>query len=289
LRFFQLYVNSGSWFHRLDVRAKFVAFFVLGSVGGFWNVATHTIPLSLLTLAFILSLKVPLRKMLPFLVVWASIAPVGLMFNFAYFGLRYQLPVWATPPQFYNIFVTNQGPPPYGEWSIIWVMLGFFFRGWAGFFSRLTMLWTMSQRDYTDLLERFRFPYWFAFGVATSIRLLPGVLGAYLQILEAQRVRGSALGAGRMFIFSPNALRSLKHLVTAMVPLFYCTFKIAQDASLSLDSRGIVLTEEALKRRTRYVRPSLSRRDMIVIVVSVLFAVFAWVTGRYFYWGFRQW
>ena len=199
------------------------------------------------------------------------------------------MPLWATPPQFYNVFVTNEGIPPYGEWSAGWVALGFFFGGWVGFFSRLIMLWTMSQRDYTDVLEGFRFPYWFAFGVSTSIRLLPGVLGSYLQILEAQKVRGSALGGGRMFIFSPNAFRSLRFMVTAAVPLFYCTFKVATEGSLALDSRGFVLTKEALKKRTRYTEPNLTRLDLMVMAAFVFFAVFAWITGRYFYWGFKQW
>lgn len=288
--FFQLYVDSKSWFHRLDPRTKLVVFFILGSVGGFWNVATHTLPLFLITFALVLSLRVPLRKMLPFLAVWASVAPVGIIFNVLFFRFwTYQLPLWATPPQFYDIFVTNNGPPPFGEWSAGWVALGFFFGGFVGFFSRLIMLWSMSQRDYTDALEGFKFPFWFAFGVANSIRLLPAVLGAYLQILEAQKVRGSALGSGRMFIFSPNALRSLGHIVTAAVPLFYCTFKMASEASLALDSRGVVLTEESLKRRTRYAELHFSRRDLLVIVVCVLFAAFAWVTGRFFFWGFKQW
>lgn len=284
-------MNTKSWFHMLDPRTKFVVVFILGSVGGFWNVATHTFPMMIAIIAFVLTLKVPLRKILPFLAVWLSVAPVGIVFNLIFFRMwRYQLPLWATPPQFYNVFVTNEGPPLYGEWSAGWVALGYFFRGWVGFFSRLIMLWTMSQQDYTDVLEGFKFPYWFAFGVSTSIRLLPVVLGSYLQILEAQKVRGSALGGGRMFIFSPNALRSLRFMVTAAVPLFYCTFKVAAEGSLALDSRGIVFTKEALKRKTRYTPElKLSRRDLMVMAAFTLFAVFAWVTGRYFFWGFKQW
>jgi len=283
-------VDTGSWFHRLDPRAKFIVIFVLGSIGGFWNVATHTFPLFLMMFILVLSLNVPLRRMLPFLAIWLSIMPVGLIFNLIFFRFwRYQLPLWATPPQFYNVFVTNDGPPPYGEWSAGWVAIGYIFSGFAGFFARLVMLWTMSQRDYTDVLELFKFPYWFAFGVATSIRLLPGVLGSYLQILDAQKVRGSALGGGRRFIFSPNALKSLRHMVTAAVPLFYSTFKIANEVSLALDSRGFVLTEETLKKKTRYIEHHLSSRDILVILIFVTLAVFAWITGRYLYWGFKQW
>ena len=280
---FQLYINTKSWVHKLDPRTKFVLIVTLGSTAGFWNVATHTMPLLLISFAILLSLKVPLRRMLPFLAIYVIVAPVGLIFNMLFFTLwTYQLPLWATPPQFYNVFVTNQGPPPYGQWSAIWVAVGFF--------SRLIMVWTMCQSDYTDFLEGFKFPYWFAFGVATSFRLLPSVLGSYLQILEAQKARGSTLGGGPMFIFSPKAFRSIRYLLgAASIPLFYCTFKMTVETTLALDSRGIDLSEKALKRRTRYTEPHLSRRDIIVMLVCIIFAVFAWVTGRVFYWGFKQW
>lgn len=288
--FYQLYVDSKSWLHKMDPRTKFVIFFCFGSIPGFWNVATHTIPLFLVALAIALSLKVPRRRMLPFFTMIAVISPVGFLFNVLFFSLwTYQLPLWATPPQFYNIFVTNEGIPPYGQWSALWVASGYFFSHLASAISALIMIWTMRQSEYTEALEGFKFPFWFGFGVATSIRLLPGVLGSYLMILEAQRARGSALGGGKMFLFSPKALRSLKFMVTASVPLFFSTFKMTSEAALALDARGIDLTPEVLKKKTRYVQHSLATRDIAIIVFCVLFGIFAWITGRVYFWGFKIW
>ncbi|UCD73257.1 MAG: energy-coupling factor transporter transmembrane protein EcfT [Candidatus Bathyarchaeota archaeon] len=288
--FYQLYVDTNSWLHRMDPRTKFIIFFTFGSIPGFWNVATHTIPIFLVALSVALSLKVPTRKMLPFFGMIAFITPVSFIFNLLFFSLwTYQLPMWATPPQFYNIFVTNEGVPPYGQWSALWVAIGYFFGHLSTAISALIMVWSTRQSEYTAALEGFKFPYWFGFGVATSFRLLPGVLGTYLQILDAQRARGSALGGGKMFIFSPKAFRSLRYMVTAAIPLFFSTFKMTAEASLALDARGVDLTAEALKRKTQFVEHRLSGRDKAIIALCLFIMVFAWVTGRYYYWGFKLW
>jgi energy-coupling factor transporter transmembrane protein EcfT len=220
----------------------------------------------------------------------AVISPVGFIFNILFFSLwTYRLPFWATPPQFYNIFITNEGAAPYGEWSALWVAAGYLFGQIASAFSALIMIWSMRQSEYIEAIEGFKLPYWFGFGVATSFRLLPGVLGTYLQIIEAQRARGSAIGGGAMFFLSPRAIRSLKYMVTAAVPLFFSTFKMTAEASLALDARGVDMKADALKRRTHYIQYRLSTRDKAIIAFCAFMVVFAWITGRVFYWGYKQW
>jgi len=288
--FYQLYVDSKSWVHKLDPRVKMILFLTFGSVPGFWNVATHTFPILIAATIILFSLKVPRKTMMPFFAMIAAISPVGFIFNLLFYMLwTYRLPFWATPPQFYNVFVTNTGVPPYGQWSALWVSLGYLFSQLATAFAALIMIWTMRQSEYIEAIEGFKLPYWFGFGVATSFRLLPGVLGTYLQILDAQRARGSALGSGVKFFLSPSALRSMKYMVTAAVPLFFSTFKMTAEASLALDSRGVDLTAETLKRRTHYISYRLSTRDNIILALCVCMMIFAWLTGRYYFWGYKQW
>ena len=257
------YLPTGSVIHRLDPRAKILAgLFLILAV----SLSSRMLPVTVVLLAIIgiaLAARVPisflLRGMLLGLPVLALVFTLQLIFQGRaepaqriYFELG-----WFRVTRLSLQLITV------GLLRII----GFIFLT-----SLITLTATITELTHgmESLLSPFR-----RFGVPAhelalinmiALRFVPILAEEMERIMKAQASRGADLG-GRRFWRPDKAARAYLPLI---VPLFLSGFRRAEELVVAMEARCYVSGGQ----RTQYIQLQSSRRDWVVVLVALAFAVF---------------
>lgn len=257
------YLPTGSIIHRLDPRAKILAgLFLLLAV----SLSSKLVPVGLLLLA-VIGISLLAR------------VPVSFLLR----GVLLGLPVLALVFSLQLIFQGRAEPAQqvYFEWgwfritrfSLQLISVGILrILGFIFLTSLITLTSTVTELTHgmESLLKPFR-----RFGVPShelalinmiALRFVPTLAEEMERIMKAQASRGADLG-GRRFWRPDKAARAYLPLI---VPLFLSGFRRAEDLVLAMEARCYVGGE----RRTKFVVLKGSRRDVLVVLGVLAFAVF---------------
>src|ERR671932_1782200 len=234
-----LYLDRGTWVHRLDPRTKI--FLLLGMfalpfvfLNPFYELAVLAL---VLLFGYLAQSLTNLRRiwfiLLTILIVttilW-SIVGSGRTPLFLFVEREYLLCGFSAALRI-----------------VITVLAGMFF------------LSTTRNEEVGIGLVRLGIPYRFAFAVSTALRLVPTVVATGLTIGQAQRSRGLDLESGNIF-------KRIRNHLPLLVPVFVTTVRSTNVFSMALESKGF----GANPGRTYFLRIAMGRRDALLLVVFVL-------------------
>ncbi len=111
-----------------------------------------------------------------------------------------------------------------------------------------------------DLLSMMRVPYYITFSLVIALRFIPVLARDVENIIAAQQSRGVKVGEG-------SFLEKMKSLVPLMVPMIVLAIRRSQQLGEALETKAF----GAVKRRTIYVKYSISFNDIaLILYVCVL-------------------
>lgn len=115
-------------------------------------------------------------------------------------------------------------------------------------------------------LEKLKVPHKLALAFVLALSLLPSMVRAATEVIDAQRARGLALDKG-------SILERLRKYIPVIVPLFSKMLTDVWDLSLVLATRGF-----GYGKRTYVFEPSWGRRDTLFLLFSLAFygVILAW-------------
>ncbi len=122
----------------------------------------------------------------------------------------------------------------------------------------MIFLSTTRNEEVAIGLVRLGIPYRFAFAVSTALRLVPTIVATGLTIGQAQRSRGLDLESG-------NIIQRIRKHVPLLVPVFVTTVRSTNVFSMALESKGF----GARPGRTFFLHTAMSGRDALVLVAFV--------------------
>jgi energy-coupling factor transport system permease protein len=238
-----LYLDRGTWVHRLDPRTKMISLLIVFILCLCFNHPLYVAAISLWVMLVAIS-----GQALPNF--WRLRLILILLFVFSAI-------MWP--------FVAR-GPTPLWSWGILRVSQESFLYGIA-MGLRLTtfvatgliFLSTTRNEELTNGLIRMGLPYPIAFAFSTALRLVPTFAGAGATIIQAQVSRGLDLESG-------NILSRIGKFVPQAVPLFIYALRHTNLLAMALESKGFSPTSE----RTLYYEPRMGRMDYAVLVLLVM-------------------
>ncbi len=257
------YVNGNSWIYKVDPRAKII--FTLGFVIAIFfanSWLTYGITSGFVIL-YILSTKLPLKKVL------RTLRPVLFILILTFV---------------FNVFFTNSGNLLW-SWNFIKIYEEGLIR--AAFLvirllsivlmsSILTFTTTPSQltlglESLMKPLKIVKIPVEIlAMIIALALRFIPTILEETTRIMKAQTSRGATYDEGSVF-------KKIKHLVSLLIPLFIMAFKRSDELANAMEARGY----DPNKKRTRLHKLSISLKD-IIYIFSIVSLTTVLVYFRYF-------
>jgi energy-coupling factor transport system permease protein len=123
----------------------------------------------------------------------------------------------------------------------------------------MIFLSTTRNEEIATGLVKLGIPYRFAFAVSTALRLVPTIAATGSTIGQAQRSRGLDLESG-------NIIQRVRKNAPLLVPVFVSTIRSTNVFSMALESKGF----GASKKRTYYLRLSMTRNDAMVLTILAL-------------------
>lgn len=234
-----LYLDKGTWLHRLDPRTKMICVLMVFSICLCFNHPLYIASISLgITLIAISAEALQnfwrLRFILTLLIVFSAV-------------------MWP-------FFV--EGPTPLWSWGSLRVSQESFLYGIAMGLrlatfvgTGLIFLSTTRNEELTNGLIRMGCPYPIAFALSTALRLIPTFAGAGATIIQAQVSRGLDLESG-------NILSRIGKFIPQSVPLFIYAIRHTNLLAMALESRGF----SPESKRTMYYEPQMRRIDYAVLV-----------------------
>jgi energy-coupling factor transport system permease protein len=241
-----LYLDRGTWVHRLDPRSKIVAVLLLFSLCLSFN---HPLYMGAVTLA-ILTLAVSAQALANF---WRLRFILGLLFVFS----ALMWPFFA------------KGPTPFWSWGPLSASRESLFYGIAMglrlssfVMAGLLLLSTTRNEEMTHGLIGLGIPYPVAFAFSTALRLIPTLAGAGATIIQAQVSRGLDLESGNIF-------RRMGKFIPQAIPLFLYAIRYTNLLAIALESRGF----SPGAKRTFYYELRLTKADYgVILLLSLLLA-----------------
>ncbi|QHS17350.1 energy-coupling factor transporter transmembrane component T family protein [Halopenitus persicus] len=238
-----LYVDRGTWIHRLDARS---------------------------TLAFVLAIFVsgyifddPRFAAVPLVVAFVSLVAVGGWPNFkrlspivaALFVVG--LVVWPLFTGPGGPTVIDLGPLVLSERELLFA-LGRSERIAVFIVGGLLFVTTTSNEEIVSGMRQLGVPFAFCFAVGTALRLFPTFIDAAGTVKQAQEARGLDLSDG-------NLIERLRSFVPLLVPVFMTAFRNVNTQSMALEARGF----DTRRDRTFYGASSMGGVDWVVTVASL--------------------
>ena len=246
-----LYLDRGTWIHRLDPRTKMIGVLIAFSVCLCFN---HPLYMAVITLG------------VTFVAISAKALP-----NF--WRLRHILILlFIFSTAMWPFFV--KGPTSLWSWgwfqasreSILYgLAMGLRLVTFVG--TGLIFLSATRNEELTNGLIRMGCPYPVAFAMSTALRLVPTFAGAGATIIQAQVSRGLDLESGNIF-------RRVGKFIPQAVPLFIYAIRHTNLLAMALESKGF----SPESKRTLYYEPRMGPVDYIVLfVLTVVLAIFLYL------------
>jgi len=246
-----LYLDRGTWIHRLDPRTKMIGVLIAFSVCLCFN---HPLYMAVITLG--VTFVAISAKALPNF--WRLRHILILLFIFS-------TAMW---PFF------AKGPTSLWSWgwlqasreSILYGMaMGLRLVTFVG--ASLIFLSATRNEELTNGLIRMGCPYPVAFAISTALRLVPTFAGAGATIIQAQVSRGLDLESGNIF-------GRVGKFIPQAVPLFIYAIRHTNLLAMALESKGF----SPESKRTLYYEPCMGPVDYVVLfVLTVLLAIFLYL------------
>ena len=243
-----LYLDNGTWVHRLDPRTKMISVVMIFSICLCFNHPLYMAAISLGILMIAISAKAllnfwRLRFILTLLILFSMV-----MWPFFVKG---STPLWSWGP-----FRVSQESLLYG------IAMGLRLATFVG--TGLVFLSATRNEELTNGLIRMGCPYPIAFALSTALRLVPTFAGAGATIIQAQISRGLDLQSGNLF-------RRLGKFIPQAVPLFMIAIRHTNLLAMALESKGF----NPESKRTLYYEPHLRSVDYVVLVIlAMILAIF---------------
>jgi len=246
-----LYLDKGTWVHRLDPRAKIFGMLALFTLCLCFNHPLYTMGVGLGILGIAAAARAlpnfwRLRFVFTLLVAFSS-----LMWPFF---TRGPTSLWAW------------GPIQVSRESVLYgLAMGLRLASFVA--TGLILLSTTRNEELTNGMIRMGVPYPIAFAFSTSLRLIPTFAGAGATIIEAQVSRGLDLESGTIF-------SRVGKFIPQAVPLFFFAIRHTNLLAMALESRGF----SAEAKRTLYYEPRFRSVDYAVIgLLSIILAAMLYV------------
>lgn len=128
----------------------------------------------------------------------------------------------------------------------------------------LLFLFTTHPSKFASSLNRIGVPYKVAYTVSIALRYIPDIKDEIKHIIMAQEARGTAFKRG-----DAPANQILKNYTTVLVPLVLGSLERIEVVSNAMDLRGF----GKQKARTWYIRERITKKDIIALIVGILFIV----------------
>lgn len=255
------YLPTASPLHRLDPRAKILAFIALIAAVTFTSTYLGNLLLLAIILALVAYARIPLayalaglRPALPFILVLIS-----LQLFFA--------PVNPDSPVLLRLaFLTvtadsaRQLVVSFARFAELILLV-----------SLLTLATATTElahgvESLLAPLQKIRVPaHEFALVLTIALRFVPLLAEETERLIKAQVSRGADFGAGSRWRF----VQQTRRMLPLFVPLFLAALQRAEELIVAMEARGYLGSQG----RTRFVELRATRRDVIAAGVAVLFAV----------------
>ncbi len=235
-----LYLDKGTWIHRLDPRSKMISTLIVFAICLCFNHPLYMGAISLGVIALAISAKVLLnfwrvRFILILLVVFSI-----LLWPFFTKGTT---PLWSL------------GPLHMSQESLLYgIAMGLRLATFVA--AGLIFLSTTRNEELTNGLIRMGIPYPVAFALSTALRLVPTFAGAGATIIQAQMSRGLDLESGSIF-------SRIGKFIPQAVPLFVYAIRHTNLLAMALESKGF----SPESPRTLYYEPQMQKIDYVVLVL----------------------
>jgi energy-coupling factor transport system permease protein len=238
-----LYLDKGTWIHRLDPRTKILSVLILFAVCLCFNHPLYMLAISLWVLWMGISAKaLPNFWRLRFLLILLIVFSTTLWPFFA----KGPIPVWS-----WGFLQVSKESLLYG------IAMGLRLTTFVAI--GLIFLSTTRNEELTNGLIGMGCPYPIAFALSTALRLVPTFAGAGATIIQAQISRGLDLESGSL-------LSRFGKFIPQAVPLFIYAIRHTNLLAMALESKGF--SPEA--KRTLYYEPHMHRIDYGVMILLVI-------------------
>jgi energy-coupling factor transport system permease protein len=238
-----LYLDKGTWIHRLDPRTKMIGVLIVFSICLCFND-----PLYISAISFGIILVATSAK--AWLNFWRLRFILALLFAFSMlmwpFFVKGSHLLWS-----WGSLHVSQESLLYG------IAMGLRLATFVG--TGLIFLSTTRNEEVTNGLIRMGCPYPIAFALSTALRLIPTFASAGITIVQAQVSRGLDLESG-------NFLNRMRKFIPQAVPLFIYAIRHTNLLAMALESKGF----SPESKRTMYYEPRMRRIDYIVLAFLIL-------------------
>ena len=210
-----LYLDRGTFIHRLHPAVKLFALFVM-----FWSVFWVDHPLALVPVAMLLV---------------ALAQASGAWPNF--YAFRWFIFLMIPPTMIELMAVYRQGAPVINLWLIHLSRQALLFGFGRGLklaellATSILFLSTTTIEEFTTSLTNIRVPYRVAFAMSLAFRLVPLFMDSALTVVQAQSLRGYDFNQGNLF-------ERMKRYVPAVIPVFMGALRRANNMAMALEARG---------------------------------------------------
>jgi energy-coupling factor transport system permease protein len=238
-----LYLDRGTWIHRLHPAVKLFALFIM-----FWSVFWVDHPLALLPVAIVMLLLAQTSRSWP---------------NF--YAFRWFLILMIPPTMLEWMAVYRAGVPVVNLWIIHLSRQALLFGFGRGLrlalllSSSILFLSTTTIEEFTTSLVTLRMPHRVAFAMSLAFRLVPLFMDSALTVVQAQSLRGYDFNQG-------NLLARMKRYVPAVIPVFMGALRRANNMAMALEARGFGLAMTP----TSFIEYRLQRRDLIAFTALTM-------------------
>ena len=238
-----LYLDQGTWIHRLDPRTK-----IVGALLGFAICLCFNHPLYMVTVSLSVVWTARSARALPNF--WKLRFILLLLFFFSVV----LWPFFAKGPT----LLWSWGPLTFSEESLLYgIAMGLRLATFVAI--GLTFLSTTRNEELTHGLIRIGLPYPVAFALSTALRLVPTFAGAGTTIAQAQISRGLDLESGSLF-------RRAGKFIPLAVPLFIYAIRHTNLLAMALESKGF----SPESKRTFYYESHMRWIDYVVLILLIL-------------------
>jgi energy-coupling factor transport system permease protein len=233
-----LYLDRGSFVHRLHPAVKLFALFIM-----FWSIFWVDHPLALLPVALLMLVMIQVSGSWP---------------NF--YAFRWFIVLIIPPTMIEWMAIYRRGTPLINFWFIHLSRQAVLFGFGRGLklalllSSSILFLSTTTIEEFTTSLVSLHMPYRVAFAMSLAFRLVPLFMDSALTVVQAQSLRGYDFNEGNLFA-------RMKRYVPAVIPVFMGALRRANNMAMALEARGFGMGTTP----TSFVEYRMRPRDVMAL------------------------